>query len=196
MMDHFHEEVVVKRNRLVNEITYYLSMAVMIFSGLLAFMQIQGLLRVIVSGQAGTNPMGLAVEILITLALAGAAVAIFLFRDRLRTEYEYTFTNGVLDFAEVYNNKKRKDLGSLNVRKNMEAFGPVNGSAFQRYLSMNDCKQMRWFLNRDGNLYYFYYQKSGEKGAGDSGKRLIIFEPSDELVGMIRQYLPHGAWQE
>ena len=93
-----------------------------------------------------------------------------------------------LDFAEVYNNKKRKSLGSLNVR-NVEAFGKVTSSSFQRYLNMPGIKRMNWFLNRDAELYYFYFTK-------ESDKKMIILEPSEEMVDYIRKYLPNGAWRE
>ncbi len=176
-MDHFHEEVVVKHRNGLNKGLYYLSWPVMVFSAMFAMMMISALMR-------GFSLPAL----LITLAFAAIAVGIFLFHDRLLTEYEYTFTNGALDFAQVYNNKKRKSLGSLNV-KTVDAFGKVNSGSFQRYLKTPDVKQMRWFLNRDAELYYFYFSK-------DSAKKMIILEPSEELVGMIKQYIPRGVYQE
>ena len=185
-MDHFHEEVVKKHRRMVDEIAYYFSLLVMVLSGVFALMEISQLPRLIMSGQYTVGQ--LLPEILMTLLLAAIAVLVFFYRDRLRTEYEYTFTNGALDFAQVFNNKKRKSLGSLNV-KTIDAFGPVAGGSFQRYISMQGVQQTRWFLNRDGNLYFFYFQK-------DSNKRVIVFEPSEELVGLIRQYIPFGAYQE
>ena len=115
-------------------------------------------------------------------------MCIFLFRGRLRTEYEYNFTNGDLGFAAVYNNMKRKNLGNLNV-KTVEAFGPVASGAFNRYISMQGVKQTRWFLNRDGNLHFFFFQKEGVK-------KVIIFEPSPEMVEDIKLYLPRGVYQE
>ena len=118
----------------------------------------------------------------------GGAVLLFLFKDRLKTEYEYTFTNGDLDFAQVFNNQKRKSLGSLKVTR-VDAFGPVSGSSFQRYVSMPGIKRNNWFLNRGAELYYFYFQK-------ENNKRIIIFEPNEEMVSYIKQYLPRGAWQE
>jgi len=176
-MDHFLEEVVVKRNNTLNKILYYFSWALMIFSALIASMTL------------GTLTMNFNwMSVIIIVVTAGMAVYIWFFHDRLLTEYEYTFTNGSLDFAEVYNNKKRKSLGSLNVR-NVESFGKVNSGAFQRYLNMPGIKRMNWFLNRDAELYYFYFSK-------DSAKKMIIFEPSEEMVGLIRQYLPHGVYQE
>ena len=176
-MDHFLEEVVVKQKNTLNRIVYYFSWVVLVFAALLASMTL---------GTLTTNFNWFSV--LVMLASAGIAVYTWFFHDKLLTEYEYTFTNGSLDFAEVYNNKKRKSLGSLNVR-NVEAFGKVSSSAFQRYLNMPGIKRMNWFLNREAELYYFYFTK-------ESDKKMIIMEPSEEMVAYIRQYLPNGAYRE
>ncbi len=176
-MDHFLEEVVVKHRNAVNRILYYLSWAIMILSALIASLTLSTL-------TANFNWFSVA----ILLLSAGMAVYIWFFHDKLLTEYEYTFTNGSLDFAEVYNNKKRKSLGSLNVR-NVEAFGKVASSSFQRYLNMPGIKRMNWFLNREAELYYFYFTK-------ESDKKMIILEPSEQMVDYIRKYLPNGAYRE
>ena len=176
-MDHFLEEVVVKQKNGLNKILYYFSWLVIVVSALAASIMLASLSR-------GFNWM----TVVMLAASAGIAVYTWFFHDKLLTEYEYTFTNGSLDFAEVYNNKKRKSLGSLNVR-NVEAFGKVTSSSFQRYLNMPGIKRMNWFLNREAELYYFYFTK-------ESDKKMIIFEPSEEMVGFIRQYLPNGAYRE
>ena len=178
-MDHFHEEVAIKHNNVMNRIAYMISWVVLVISALFAMMNLSAIM-----GQNGFNPVAL----VMTLISGGIAAGIFLFHDRLLTEYEYTFTNGALDFAEVYNNKKRKSLGSLNV-KTVDAFGKVSSGAFNRYLNMPGIKRMNWFLNRDAELYFFYFSK-------DSNKKMIILEPSEELVGLIKLYIPHGAYQE
>lgn len=54
---------------------------------------------------------------------------------------------------------------------------------------MPDVKKNNWFLNRGSELYFFYFQK-------ENNKRIIILEPSEEMVSYIKQYLPHGAYQE
>ncbi len=180
-MDHFLEEVVVKRNNTLNRILYMLSWIV-IFAGALA--AAWGLQIVMYSITQGFDFFSL----IFTLVSGGVAAYTFFIHDRLLTEYEYTFTNGALDFAEVYNNKKRKSLGSLNV-KTVEAFGKVSSGSFHRYLQMPNMKRMNWFLNRDAELYYFYFSK-------DSNKKMIVFEPSEEMVGMIMQYIPRGVYQE
>lgn len=176
-MDHFMEEVVVRHKRGLNDLLYILANILMVITALLGVMSFQMMF------------MQFSVYVLIeTLVFLGIAVLLFLRRDRLRTEYEYTFTNGDLDFAQVFNNQKRKTLGTMRV-KNVEAFGPVDSNGFRKLINMPGLKRRNWFLNRDAKLYYFYYQK-------ESAKNIIILEPSKELVEMIRKYLPHGAYQE
>ena len=176
-MDRFLEEVVVKHRRGLEEVMYFLALIMMVVSAIIAMF----LLNIIFYSFDVVTLVGIAL-------FGGMAVYLFLFRDRLRMEYEYTFTNGALDFAQVFNNKKRKNLGSLNC-KTVDAFGKVSSASFQRYVSMQGVKQRRWFLNRDAELYYFYFQK-------DSNKSIIVLEPSEQLVEYIRFYLPHGAYQE
>ena len=111
-MDRFLEEVVKKRSRTMDEVMYFISLVMMVVFAILALMNLMAL------------PMGgfNLVDIFFTLLFGGMAVYLYFFRDRLRTEYEYTFTNGSIDFAMVFNNRKRKSLGSLNVAK-VDAFG-------------------------------------------------------------------------
>ena len=180
-MDNYREEIVVKKNRTVNNILYVLVCVVMVLSGLTAAMSFSGL-------GAGLSEGGSLVPSIVFTALSGG-VAFLLWwkKDTLRLEYEYTFTNGELDFACVYGNKKRKSLGSMRV-KNVEACGLVQSGSFQRYLRTPGVKTTNWFLNRDANLLFFYFQKEGNK-------RIIVCEPSEEMTNMIKQYLPRGAYQ-
>lgn len=181
-MDHFREEVVVKHQRALEEVMYYLSFVVMVFTGFIGLVNLSAFISAIPT--YGFDFLTL----IYALINAGICVFLVLRRNRLRTEYEYTFTNGAFDFAMVFNNNKRKSLGSLNV-KTVDAFGPVNSSSFQRYISTPGVKQSRWFLNRGAELYYFYFSKDGNK-------RIIICEPSAEMVADVRHYLPFGAYQE
>lgn len=176
-MDSFLEEVVVKHNRGVQTAAYVVANIAMVLLGVIGLFLLQVLF------------MQFSVFALIeTLLFVGGAVVLFLYRDRLRTEYEYTFTNGDLDFAMVFNNQKRKSLGTMRV-KNVESFGPVDSNAFRKLINMPGLKRRNWFLNRGSKLYYFYYQKESEKN-------IIVLEPSEEMVELIRKYLPHGAYQE
>ena len=99
-MDRFLEESVSKHHRAAEEVLYYASWVVMIVSAILAFMYLNVMFY------------SFSISMLVmTLVFTGIAVYIFFFHDRLRTEYDYTFTNGSMDFAQVFNNRKRKALG-------------------------------------------------------------------------------------
>ena len=182
LMDHFKEEVVTKRNNGLNRVLYMFSWVLIVVGAILAVVMINLTISSITFGQF--NP----VSLILALLSGGAAIVAFIFHDRLITDYEYTFTNGSLDFAEVYNNKKRKSLGSLNVRT-VESFGKVTSPAFQRYLNMPNVQKYNWVLNREAELYFFYFTK-------ESAKKMIIFEPSEEMVDYIKQYLPRGVYIE
>jgi len=176
-LDNYREEIVVKKNRTFNNILYALLMVIMVIS---LFFVALAFSMVGVSGNF--------VYPLIILAInGGIAVLIWIKKDTLRTEYEYTFTNGDLDFAKVLGNSRRKNLGTMQV-KNVEACGYVNTQSFQRYITMPGLKKINWFLNRGSDLFYFFYQKEGQK-------TMIVIEPSEELVEMIKLYLPRGVYQ-
>lgn len=174
-MDHFLEEVVVKRKRGLQSVTLVLANIIMVISAILGVMYLQLVFM------AFNVPV-----LVITVLFLGIAILLFIYRDRIKTEYEYTFTNGDLDFAQVFNNQKRKSLGTMRV-KNVETFGPVNSEQFNKLINMPGIKRRNWFLNRESELYFFYYQKENEKN-------MIIFEPSEEMVEYIRKYLPRGVY--
>lgn len=176
MMDNFREDIVTAHNRVLGSILYVLCWVFLVFFGLNAIVML--------------NVMMYAFSVytlLMLLLSAGAAVLLFLLKDYFKVEYEYTFTNGSLDFAKVMRGVKRKELGSMNVA-NVAACGHVAHENFQKYLAMRDVNRRNWFLNRDGNLFYFYYVK-------ENRKNMIIIEPSEEMVEMIKKYLPVGVYQ-
>ncbi|MDR3050273.1 MAG: hypothetical protein LBU67_00950 [Oscillospiraceae bacterium] len=177
-MDHFREEIVVRRNRGLQSALYALCWLGIVFFGFVALIYLQGTVM-----QLNFNIPG----IVILLVSGGAAVLLYLRKDNLRLEYEYTFTNGELDFAMVLGNRRRKELGSMRVR-NVEACGLVAHPSFQRYITMPGIRKNNWFLNRGANLFYFYFVKDGSK-------RLIVIEPSQEMVALIKSYAAHNAFQ-
>ena len=176
MMDNFKEDIVSSRSTLLPNILYVISWIFVVIFGLYALLMLQVLF-------VAFSASGL----IITVLSAAAAVLLFLFKDNLKVEYEYTFTNGSLDFAKVMRGARRKELGSMNVA-NVAACGHVAHDSFRRYLSMKDVEKKNWFLNRDGNLFYFYYVKENKK-------HMIIIEPSEEMVGMIVRYVQPGVFQ-
>ena len=175
-MDNFKEDIVTSRSTLLHNVLYALCWVMIVVSGIYAFLLLQVLMV------AFTVP-----TLLVTLLSAGCAVLLFFAKDNLKTEYEYTFTNGSLDFAKVLRGAKRKELGSMNVA-NISACGHVAHDSFRRYISMKDVEKKNWFLNRDGNLFYFYYVKENKK-------HMIVIEPSEELVQMMIPYFQAGVYQ-
>ena len=175
-MDHFKEDVVLPRHNLLSNVLYLLCWVGIVLFGLYGLLMLQMLMFAF---SAGT--------VLLTVLSIGVAVLLFFFKDNFKVEFEYSFTNGTLDFAKVMRSVKRKELGSMNVA-NVAACGHVAHASFQRFLSMKDVSKRNWFLNRDGNLFYFYYVKENKKN-------MIIIEPSEEMVEMIRHYLPVGVYQ-
>ena len=175
-MDCFKEDVVVRRNNLLGNVLYVMCWVCIVLFGLYGLMLIQLLLFEFSVG-----------SLIIALLNIALAVGLFLTKDRLKIEYEYAFTNGSLDFAMVMRGAKRKELGSMNVA-NVSACGHVAHDSFRRFMAMKDVQRRNWFLNRDGNLFYFYYVKENKK-------HMIVIEPSEEMVEMIRRYVPAGVYQ-
>lgn len=184
-MDQFMEEVVYKRNKGAENILLVLAWAAMIMSGIIAMFMFN-LITMTISAQGFSA--GMVLDIVITLLMVAAAVLIFLYKDRIKTEYEYTFTNGILDFAKVFNNRKRKALGTMNV-KNVEAIGMVSSGSFNRYLNMPGIKRINWFINRDADLFYLFFQKDGAKS-------LLVMEPSEAMRNMIIRAAGQGKLQK
>ena len=121
MMDHFKEDIVSPRSNALGNVLYALCWVFIVLFGAYALMMLQVVM------------VQFSVLTLVTVAMAAAcAVLLFFIKDQLKIEYEYTFTNGSLDFAKVFRQAKRKELGSMNV-KNVSACGHVAGDSFRRY---------------------------------------------------------------
>lgn len=184
-MDQFMEEVVTKRNRSAESLLLGFAWVGMILSGIFA-MFLFNLMIMSVSAQGFNQTM--IIDVLLTLFMLAVCIFLFLFKDRIKTEYEYTYTNGVLDFAKVFNNRKRKTMGTMNV-KNVEALGMVNSGSFKRYLNMPGVKRINWFLNRDAELFYLYFKKN-------NAKSILIMEPSKEMRDMIIRAAGQSKFQQ
>ena len=184
MMDQFLEEVVGMRNKGFQTVAYILVNITWVLMAIVAFFFMNTMTQSLQMFGFGQDFI---LRLVLFLVFGGVAALIFLRRDRVRTEYEYTFTNGQMDFAQVFNNKKRKNLGTMNV-KNVEALGLVASGSFNRYINMPGIKRSNWFVNRDAQLFYFYFSK-------DQQKRIIIIEASDEMIALIKRYAAQGAYQ-
>jgi len=122
----------------------------------------------------------------VTVLVFGAlAYGCFVLRNNQRIEYDYTFTNGILDIAKVINNSKRKKLISTDIRE-FEVMAPTSDEGFNRMLNHKGIEQkLNYFLNRGGGLYYAVFTHDGKK-------TLLVFEPSEEMVQMMKPYNPRN----
>ncbi|MDD3839997.1 MAG: hypothetical protein PHP06_05420 [Clostridia bacterium] len=172
-MDKFHEEVVIKEKTAIDSILYGLSYALMIIFGFLALNFLFTLFR------AFSIPM-----LIFTVLFAAISYGAYLLRNSLTVEYEYTFTNGELDFAKVIMNSKRKELLTINV-EDFEVLSPITNNSFKGVLNdRNISKTFRFHRNKQADkLFYATFND-------ETGKKLLIFEPSNKLVDMIKIYIP------
>ena len=186
-MDDFLEIIAVRRNQGLFTALYYVCwLLIIVFALLAAFF---------LTNVVGVNPeTGSMVFVwqglVMALLFGGAAFLLWRASDHCRVEYDYTFTNGNLDVSRVLNNKRRKYLTALEM-KDVIRCGPAAGPAFAKTLNEPDIKRHNWFVNREANLYYFYFQRKGVK-------HMIVLELTQEMVDMIRSrnYLPREAWYD
>jgi len=64
----------------------------------------------------------------------------------------------------------------------------VASGSFNRYLSVPGVNRLNWFLNRGADLFYFYFSKEGKK-------TLLVIEPSQEMLDLIRKAVGPGKFQ-
>ena len=183
IMDDFLEQVARRRRQGAYTALYFAVWILIVLFGLTALMNLTSII-----GMNAEGGVAFRFEALIIAVISGG-ITFLLWRraDYCRMEYDYTFTNGTLDVSQVLNNKRRRYLTALDM-KDVERCGPAEGQAFAKTLNEQGLKKHNWFLNRDGNLFYFFYQKNNEK-------HMIVIEPTDEMIEMIKLYLPRGVYQ-
>ena len=186
MTDQFMEEATVKQNRGAQNAMYIMAWVLMILFGVVALYFFMCLTTIIQIFASGDVPSGL-INVAILLVSAACCALLWFKKDTLKTEYDYTITNSQMDFAAVYNNQKRKALGTMNL-KNISACGDVTSGSFRRYIEMPGIKRKNWFVNREANLFYLYYKKNDVS-------TIIIIEPSDEMKTMIKHAVAPGVYQ-
>jgi len=183
-MDNFKEEVVIRRHSGLATVTYYVMWAIMLISLIVGVFMVNIVLSSVSNG-------GFSWYSLIYIAVfLGIAALIWFKKDNLRVEYEYTFTNGVLDVSKVLNNSKRKYLAEIPL-KTVESAGSVKQPAFQRFLNDKQIKKHNWFLNRESDLIYLYFNKN-------SVRHLVVIEPSPDMQELMhsKNYMNFGVWQK
>jgi len=154
----------------------------MIIFGIAAIFMLMNILPLLLAGQFSM----IIAPLILLVAFGGLAYLAYVTRNNQSIEYEYTFTNGDLDVAAVIMNNKRKKLLSVNA-KEFENIAPVSDDSYQRLAhNMKDMKVYKAFRNNDADrLYYGLFNHEGVKG-------VLLFEPSQELLEMIKAYVPRN----
>lgn len=117
-----------------------------------------------------------------------AIAAVFYFAYILATsrnlEYEYSMVNHEIDIDKIMNQKRRKRLITLNVKK-MEAFGKKGrGADYEKYISDSSVKKIYACADKTAdNVFYAVYFNEGTK-------YMLIFSPKQEIVDMIVKFNP------
>lgn len=184
-MDDFLEQVARRRHQGLYSLLYVLIWFLIVVFGLIAVMNLSSIVGV---NAEGTGMQFNFINLIIGVIFGGAAFLLWRRADYCKMEYEYSFTNGNLDVSQVLNNKRRRYLTALDM-KDVIRCGPTKGPAFQKTLNEPGLKKHNWFVNRDANLYYFFF-------ARNNVKHLCVVELTDEMVAMIRSkaYLQRGVW--
>ena len=184
-MDDFLETVARRKRQGAYTAVYFLTWVLIVLFGFYALLNF--------SSMIGVKEDGSGIQFnfqALIMALVTGGIAFLLWRrsDYCRVEYDYTFTNGILDVSQVLNNKRRRYLTALDM-KDVVRCGPTQGPTFEKTLRESGVKRHNWFLNRDANLYYFYFVKNNVK-------HLAVLELTDDMIAMIRSksYLQRGVW--
>lgn len=186
-MDDFLEIIAVRRKQGFYTAMYYACWLLIIVFALTAAFSLSG---VVGMDQQSGSVVFVWQNLVLALVFGGLAFLLWRGSDNCRVEYDYTFTNGNLDVSRVLNNKRRRYLTALDM-KDVIRCGPAAGPAFARTLNEPGIKRHNWFVNREANLYFFYFKRK-------EAKHVIVLELTQEMVDMIRSrnYLPRDAWYD
>ena len=106
---------------------------------------------------------------------------IYLF-PRFNVEYEYIYCDGQLDFDRITGNSKRKNVLRIDFEK-VEMVAPVNSHALDNYKHMNLVTKDFTSLKPDAKVYAIICRAEREN-------LKILFEPSEKMLGCIKQKTP------
>lgn len=121
-----------------------------------------------------STPITLGVIGLVFFA-AGAAFAFFK-KDSCNIEYDYIVDDNLLTVAKIKNLERRKEVLNLNFStfKRIEPYSKERVAALQ-------AKKLDFSLNEEDRKYVLFAEQDGQI--------IIIFEPNEELLGIIKRAL-------
>lgn len=113
-------------------------------------------------------------------------VMIFLF-PRLNVEYEYVFVDGQIDFDRITGKAKRKTLLRIDLEQ-AEIIAPEGSHALDSFNHIQQVKKDFSSGDKTRKPYVIIATKEDKKYR-------IYFEPSEKMLGMIKQKSPRKLSQ-
>lgn len=109
-------------------------------------------------------------------------LGVFFFYPRLSVEYEYVFVDGQIDFDRITGNSKRKTMLRIDFEQ-VEIMAPINSHALDSYKNAQLVKKDFSSLSKDSKPYAIIANSDGKK-------LMILFEPNEKMLNMIKQKSP------
>ena len=109
----------------------------------------------------------------VLLASAALAVLLFLAKERVYREYDYILWNSELEICVIYNRKRRKKLGTIQLGQ-VSAWGPSGRMEKQ----MHSARRHNWYVHA-GAAWCMVY-------SGEGGREAALMEFSEEMCDQLR----------
>lgn len=119
----------------------------------------------------------------ISLVVLLASSLIFSAKYFRRVDYDYRIVGGELFFSVVYNRRKRKELGSVDIAK-LDRIAPYAGEYLDE-LEKVSCDKIYDFSSSPNDPYVFYAVQNDEE---NKTKALFLFNASEKMLQIIKLY--------
>lgn len=166
-MEIFYEESLSKKDMRYNQLLYKFYFMLMISFGFVAvfmfsFVELFG---------------NVYVALFMAVFFVIMSAACYFLKDKQIIEYDYTLLNNTFTISKIINNKKRKELISVDVNE-FNSFGTIDDGNYERV--KNNRTIIKAYLNNDEKHYYAVFNKENKN-------IILIFEPSIKMIDSINK---------
>lgn len=144
------------------------------------------LLSVLLSAAAGVLMVFVyGIELAILMFTVLLAVSLIISARLTRSvSYDYRITDGEMYFSEVYNNRRRKELFSLEIAS-IDIIAPYRDQYLESAKRVNYSSLYDLTSSPEAeNVYYAVYTSKEDS----SHRTLILFEPSEKMLKLLKHY--------
>lgn len=121
-------------------------------------------------------------NMLFFLGVIAMGLIAFFAVPELDVEYEYLYLDKEISIDKIISKQKRKHLTNVDLNK-MEFIAPVSSHELDSYRSRKVPEKDYSSRREDVKAYAIAYH-------GPSGDELILFEPNEEMLKVIKQFFP------